>query len=88
MFNTEDGKVEVEVEQGTNLLQAALNAGIDLDFFCSSGQCGTCQVKAGKGAENLSPLTDQELDVLSQARRRTGHRLACQVRVFGDVEIS
>jgi ferredoxin len=55
-------KVDIEVPEGANLRQAAMNAGIqvyqgfDRYLNCRGlGLCGTCRVLVKKGMENLSP---------------------------------
>ena len=42
--------VDIVVEQGTNLLEAAINAGVHINASCGgAGTCGTCKVLIEKG---------------------------------------
>lgn len=64
-------------------------AGLDWMQACGQkGRCTTCQFRIEKGKENLSPPTEQELKFQELRRLPIGHRLACQVKVLGPVEIS
>lgn len=69
------------------LLNAALAGGVEIDHPCDGeGTCGLCQVNIEQGAENLSPPTSGEQDVLDQiAPGPKTSRLACQAVVGGDV---
>lgn len=72
--------------EGTTLLEAAAALGVDLDHFCGGNcSCGTCRVEIASG--RCSPLRGKERLVLGEANARAGHRLACQARVAGPVEV-
>jgi uncharacterized 2Fe-2S/4Fe-4S cluster protein (DUF4445 family) len=79
----EPGNVEVAVKKGTNLLEAAIQAGIGLVAACGgSGTCGTCKVIVQEGEVDFSRtarLTDGEL--------KDGIRQACQSRVLSDLRV-
>jgi uncharacterized 2Fe-2S/4Fe-4S cluster protein (DUF4445 family) len=76
----------VSVPIGTNLLEAARLAGVDLVAICGGeGVCGGCRVHPVAG--QLSRLTLTEEAELSAADQDAGYRLACQVEVRGDVRI-
>ncbi|HEX9017870.1 MAG TPA: 2Fe-2S iron-sulfur cluster-binding protein, partial [Anaerolineaceae bacterium] len=76
----------VEVEQGTNLLEAAQRAGIDLVASCGGiGICGTCLVRVVQG--KVTPVTLTEEEALDAARRQEGFRLACQTEPLSDVRL-
>jgi ferredoxin len=82
----------VEVPPGKNLKSLALELGINphREFFrgvnCGYlGMCGTCQVwvkEGGPGAVNAPNLREKF------AGMRGLRRLACQVKVLGDIEIT
>jgi ferredoxin len=81
----------VEVPQGKNLKSLALELGINphREFFrgvnCGHlGMCGTCQVwvKGAPGAVNAPNLREKF------GGMRGLRRLACQVKIQGDVEIT
>src|SRR5579871_3032573 len=100
VFVTE--KQEIDVPAGSNLRDAARQAGISiykgLDRYLNCrglGLCGTCRVLVKKGMENLSPKTLMEKINLNAHPltlfARIGHedemRLACQVKVNDDCTV-
>jgi ferredoxin len=101
VFVTE--KKEIEVPEGANLRDAAMKAGIPVNFMMGSptlgrflnchglGSCGTCRVLVKKGMENLSPRRGWERFRLGLMMASIGHedemRLACQAQVKGDCTI-
>lgn len=77
-----------EVLYGTTVLGAARQLRVDLDHFCGGHcSCGTCRVEVLAGAEHLSRRELNEEIVLGVEAARRGHRLACQARIFGPVEV-
>jgi ferredoxin len=89
---------EMECQVGANLRQLFLKNGVDLyngraDVInCHSlGTCGTCAVAI---AGPVSPLNWKEKARLGLhphslvGSRQKGRRLACQVRVLGDIEVT
>lgn len=71
----------VEVPPGTDLLEAARQAGIELTAACGGeGSCGQCQVIVLSGRVS-APSPDETL-TLSQADLRSGRRLACQTHAL------
>ncbi|MDA8086264.1 MAG: 2Fe-2S iron-sulfur cluster-binding protein, partial [Nitrospiraceae bacterium] len=86
-----------EVEDGTNLLDAARNLGVDIESICGGkGTCGKCKVRVEEGffekdsmdsrMGHLSPLTGQEMKFLKPSDG-PAMRLACAAQVHGDVKI-
>ena len=75
----------VEVTEGTSILEAALENGIDLTHNCGGVcACTTCHVIVRKGDDNLSEMEFDEDDRLSMAEGLTMHsRLGCQAIVEG-----
>ena len=70
------------VEDNESLIQTCKNLGVP--FACTSGVCGTCQVKVKKGHDNLTPLSEMEQELGMDEHRR----LACQCRIKqGSVEL-
>jgi ferredoxin-NADP reductase len=63
---------KVTARAGQTLLQAGLDAGIDLPFSCTMGGCGACKVKKQSGAVVMS-----EPNCLSETEREAGYILAC-----------
>jgi uncharacterized 2Fe-2S/4Fe-4S cluster protein (DUF4445 family) len=75
----------VSVAAGTNLLEAAREAGVCIDAPCDgSGTCGKCRVKiSGQG----SSYREESHEHLTQAERVEGWVLACRSIVHGDLEV-
>ena len=71
------------VDEGENLLQAAMEAGIHINASCGgNATCGKCKVKIVGGAV-ASPMHAG----LSEAEYADGYRLACLSTVTGDVDV-
>jgi 2Fe-2S ferredoxin len=85
---TIDGK-EFDVPLGISLLDAALDNDIELDHNCGGNcACSTCHVIIEEGYDNLSPMDEEEEDMLDTAEGLTlTSRLACQSLVKGDVKL-
>lgn len=76
----------VEVTPGTNLLEAAQKAGIDLVASCGGvGICGTCRVRIAQG--QVTPVTLTEEESLGSEQIQAGYRLACQAEPLSDVRL-
>lgn len=70
----------VEVEEGQSLLQALLDAGIDMDYSCEGGVCGTCVV----------PLVSGEVEHMDEFLMEDEHEdqmITCVSRGEGEIEI-
>ena len=79
----EPDNVDIVVEQGDNLLQAAIDAGVHINASCGgAGVCGTCKVLLRKG-EVESIRTDK----VSDEEWEQGIRQACQSRVITDLTV-
>jgi 2Fe-2S ferredoxin len=72
-----------------SILDIALENGITLEHNCGGNcACTTCHVIVRAGAENLSPMDEDEEDKLDQAPGLTPYsRLGCQSVVSGDVTV-
>lgn len=76
----------IEVDPGTNLLEAAQKAGIDLVASCGGiGICGTCRVRIVEG--EVTPVTLSEEEMLDAGEISAGVRLACQAEPLSDVRL-
>ena len=74
---------QLELEDGSSLKEVCEEAGIP--FACSEGICGTCVIEVKDGKENLSEMTQEELDFLGETEEE---RLACQCKIkHGEVTI-
>jgi len=75
--------LETTVEAGSNLLEAALSAGVHISASCgSTGVCGTCKVRIETGSVS-SPPTEK----ITAAEFQRGIRLACQSRILSDLTV-
>lgn len=72
---------KLTVSEGENLLEAALNAGIDLPYSCSAGVCTTC---AGRILEGE---IEQDGMGLSPELQGEGFALLCAATAKSDLKI-
>ncbi|MBS1911543.1 MAG: 2Fe-2S iron-sulfur cluster binding domain-containing protein [Bacteroidetes bacterium] len=81
--------ITVQAPDGENLLDLALDNGIDLQHNCGGVcACSTCHVIIREGEENLSEMQDDEADQLDEAEGLTiSSRLGCQAKIHGDVVV-
>jgi len=80
-FNPDN--VDIIVEEGANLLETAIAAGVHINASCGgAGVCGTCKVmiKTGK-------VESARTEKLSQEEYEQGLRQACQSRVITDLTV-
>ncbi len=72
--------VEVEVEEGTPILDAALDNDIHIDHNCGGNcACSTCHIIVIEGFDTLNEMSEDEQDMLDEAEGLTEtSRLACQ----------
>lgn len=84
------------IDVGKNLLEVSRELGVDLESVCGGKKtCGKCKVRVQKGFferhgiesrfEHLSPLTDEEKQLLSPEEIEKGYRLACAANILGDL---
>ena len=63
--------------------------GIDWMQACGGkGRCTTCSVQIINGIENLEPKTPAEFRYENQGLLKNNERLACQLKVKGDVKVT
>ncbi|MFC1897377.1 ASKHA domain-containing protein [Chloroflexota bacterium] len=75
--------VDIVVEEGANLLETAIAAGVHINASCGgNGVCGTCKVLIKTG-EVKSTRTEK----LSEEEYKQGFRQACQSRVITDLTV-
>ncbi len=79
--------VEVQAPSGTELQAIAEAAQADLTFGCRTATCGTCRVKVEGAEGSCSAPTPEERDFLRALNAPVDQRLACQLRVLGDLRI-
>ncbi|MGR6981594.1 ISC system 2Fe-2S type ferredoxin [Testudinibacter sp. P27/CKL/0425] len=78
----------VEAVRGESILDAALNAGIEIEHACEkSCACTTCHVVVREGFDSLNESSDLEEDMLDKAwGLEMESRLSCQA-VVGDDDL-
>jgi 2Fe-2S ferredoxin len=83
-----DGHV-IPVSEGESLIEAAWRQGYDWPTTCyGQAQCTACHVEMVSGAEHTAPATEDEVEALGMvAHRGRVLRLACRLRVSGDVVV-
>ncbi|MFW6122682.1 MAG: ASKHA domain-containing protein [Thermodesulfobacteriota bacterium] len=75
--------ITVEVEDGENLLRAALSAGVHINASCGGeGVCGKCRVILEEGQVECPDTT-----LLTKDEVKLGYRQACQCRVVSDIVV-
>jgi sulfoxide reductase heme-binding subunit YedZ len=68
--------------EGETVLEAAESVGVEIEYQCRAGVCGTCRCKLISGR-----VTMEVRDALSDAEEAEGYILACQARATEDVVI-
>jgi ferredoxin-NADP reductase len=64
------------------ILKASEEVGVNIDYSCRSGTCGTCKVKLISG--NVTMEVDEGLE---PEEKQQGYILACQARATADVAV-
>lgn len=78
----------MDVKNGEALKNVTKDNAWPVAYGCEDGMCGTCIVNVPKGKENLSPMEEYEGQTLEMMTMNDGnHRLCCQCKINGDVEI-
>ncbi len=80
-------KLTIDVPDNYPLIDLCEDHETSILFGCRDGACGACMVRVLEGAENLTPMQDDERDFLETMAAEPNERLACQCRVKGDVKI-
>ena len=73
---------EFFVEGNNSILEAALSAGLALNYGCSNGNCGKCKAKLISGEVNKIRQHDY---VISEAEKNQGYILACSNTAISDI---
>lgn len=80
---------EVRVAPGTSLLEAARQAGLPVASACGAeGICGRCGLQILEGEGSLKPETEREEQIKSANRVDPGLRLACRIKLQGDLVVT
>jgi Na+-transporting NADH:ubiquinone oxidoreductase subunit F len=82
---TVNGQKTIPVESGENLLTALNRHKLYVPSACGGkATCGLCKIKVEGGAGSLLPV---ESIFMTREERAAGMRLACQIKVTGDVRV-
>ena len=88
MVQFQPGGAIVDAPAGTLIIDAARQAGIDLNIPCGGqGRCGRCAVVA-RAANGTDAIKRRSTLRLSADDIAAGYALACQTTITGDVEIT
>ena len=90
--------LEVSVDAGTTVLDAARRVGVDLDSVCGGrGICGRCQVVPGVGSfakwginatpASITPLSTTEQNYRGRRPLAEGRRLGCATQITADTVV-
>jgi uncharacterized 2Fe-2S/4Fe-4S cluster protein (DUF4445 family) len=75
----------IDVSEGTTLIKAIRDGGIDFDFPCGGvGKCGKCKVRILEG--EIKPNSD-EIKFLNEDEINQGIHLACFTEIWGDMVV-
>jgi len=81
----EDGHKEFKVDGGSTLLSILINQGMEIPASCGGrGTCGFCKLNVESGGGDILPTEEM---FITKEERKTGTRLACQVKVKEDVKL-
>lgn len=79
----------LEVEVGTSLYDAAIQAGLPVASSCSAEFiCGKCNMRVVAMPHNLSPQTESERKLLRREKRLETDRVSCQALINGDCTVT
>jgi len=72
------------VEGSESILQAALHAGLSMNYGCTNGHCGSCKARIVSGEVHKIYHHDY---VISEAEKQMGYRLLCSHTAVTDLVI-
>ena len=76
--------VEMDVQEGETVLEAAFRQGIALMHGCKEGQCGSCKSRLLSGDIELLKYSTF---ALADYERETEHVLLCRTHAYSDLEV-
>jgi NADH:ubiquinone oxidoreductase subunit E/ferredoxin len=81
----EEGKDEFIAQGGSTLLSILIDNGMSIPASCGGrGSCGFCKLNVKSGGGDILPTEEM---FISKEEKKTGTRLACQVKVKEDIEL-
>jgi len=75
---------QFQVQDGTSILQGALDSGLVLPYGCRDGACGSCKGKLVDGRIDYGRYSEK---ALTAQERDQGYARFCQAKPLSDVEI-
>ncbi len=80
---------QAKVVENSTLMDAVESLMLPLGRSCDGvALCGFCRIRIIDGAENLSPVTQGEQEILKGLRADGAERLACCARIQGPVTVT
>ena len=79
MITLDGEEHEVQVEKNKGILEAALDAGIDMPYSCQSGVCTACRGLCSEGE-----ISTDDAEGLSPEEMEEGYRLLCVGKPVSD----
>ncbi|MCG6931636.1 MAG: NAD(P)H-dependent oxidoreductase subunit E [Desulfofustis sp.] len=81
----EEGHREFTVQGGSTLLSVLIDQGMEIPASCGGrGSCGFCKLNVKSGGGDILPTEEM---FISKEEKKTGTRLACQVKVKDNIEL-
>ena len=77
----------LDVQKGASFLEVCQDNDAPHDFGCTVGSCGTCVLTFVSGAENVNPVSKDEMETLEMCTDVPGARLGCQLTINGDCTV-
>lgn len=76
----------IHVDKDNSIMQAFTDAGVKITSICGGkGKCGRCKIIIREG--RVTPITNNEKDMLSTEEIERGIRLACQTKPLSDLKV-
>ncbi|RZN64256.1 MAG: DUF4445 domain-containing protein [Candidatus Methanoliparum thermophilum] len=76
----------IHVDKDSSIMQAFTDAGVEITSICGGkGKCGRCKIIIREG--RVTPITNNEKDMLSTEEIERGIRLACQTKPLSDLKV-
>ncbi len=73
-----------QLDGNDSVLEAALHAGLSLNYGCSNGKCGLCRARLIAG--EVSKIRPHDF-VFTEAEKNLGHFLLCSYTAVGDIVV-
>ncbi|AOY74762.1 ASKHA domain-containing protein [Clostridium formicaceticum] len=78
-----EGQV-IDVFEGSTVMKAIKEAGVDFDFLCGGGKCGKCRVRIVEGSIKTHV---EEKAFLGEKETSEGIHLACFTEIYSDIVV-